>query len=489
MKTSFTPVITLSNFTLKMYVQIIALLCFCAPAFSQSLLTFTPYVQGLNVPVEIRNAGDGSGRLFVVEQSGKIRIIRNGIIQPGAFLDISAITGYETFQGLWGVVFTQNYARSGVFFVLYTGINGNTELVRYQVSRQNADSADPRTRAVLLSIDGSNSGGPHFGQMHFGRDGYLYVTLSDGSSPGRTTPFAQQGSNLYGKMLRIDVNVKAAPYYSIPADNPFVNDPEVLDEIWALGFRNAWRWSFDAVTGNMWLPDVQGEQEEELNVIAPASSGAGLNFGWPCYEGNLSYLNENCAPASQYRFPEFTYLHDVPNGGQTIIGGYVYRGQKYPVLRNNYICSDLATNNAWIIRLTNGGRIVARLQSGIPPLIQAYGLDEAGEMYAVAGDGIIYSVAVANTGKAITAIPGSSEDISTVTNKIYPTITSSYIILSMKDPFRYMRITDMSGKEVMHRNLNGDGLLRIDLPRLSPGIYLVKLYGKTELQQKIYVSP
>ena len=236
----------------------------------------------------------------------------------------------------------------------------------------------------------------------------------------------------------------------------------------------------------MWLPDVQGEQEEELNVIAPAASGAGLNFGWPCYEGNLNYLNQNCGPAAQYRFPDFTYLHDVPNGGQTIIGGYVYRGQQYPLLRNNYICSDMATNNAWIIRLTNRGNVVANLQSDIPPLIQAYGLDEAGEMYAVAADGIIYSVGAVNTGVPIAA--GNNANAITTGNKIYPTVTNSYITLQMKDMFRGVRITDMNGNEVMHRILNTNGIMQINLPHLSTGMYIVKLYGTINLQQKIYVS-
>jgi glucose/arabinose dehydrogenase len=486
MKTKVIPAFSNGNFILKV-IFALAIFCYYTPVFSQPVLTFTPYVRGLTVPVEVRNAGDGSGRIFVTEQGGKIKIIKNGMVQPRPFLDISNITGYATFWGLWSIAFTPDYSSSGFFFVLYSAKGGNTELVRYQVSNQNADIADTSTRTVLFSLKGSGTGGPHFGQLHFGKDGYLYLTISDGSNPYNTTPFAQMGSNLFGKMLRIDVKVTNAPYYRIPPDNPFLNDPRVRDEIWALGFRNAWRWSFDMPTGNLWLPDVQGEQAEELNVLSPASAGAGLNFGWPCYEAKLPYLNENCRPPSKYRFPDFSYLHDVPEGGETIIGGYVYRGAAYPALQNNYVCSDYTSNNAWVIWRTARGRLVNNLQTNIPPLIQSYGLDEAGEMYAVAGNGIIYRVGAVNANVTVSAAQGSNAYAATM-NKIYPTIAGSYIILQMKDTFRELRITDMNGKEIMHRTINSNGIMQIALPRLSAGMYFVNLDGKTNLKQKIYVS-
>lgn len=454
-------------------------------SIAQPQLTYTSILQGLVSPVEIKNAGDGSNRLFIVEQGGKVLIVKNNVLQAKPFLDISPIIGNSGYQGIWSIEFAPNYKTSRVFFLLSTGKNGKTELARYQTSNKNADSADLASRAILFSYDGASTGGPHFGQMHFGADGYLYFTLSDGSSPDSTTRFSQDSSNLYGKMSRINVNVKKAPYYSIPPDNPFVNNPRIRPEIWAFGFRNAWRWSFDYKTDNLWLPDVEGEQSEELNVITPVKSGAGKNFGWPCYEGNLNFLLNGCRSASAYTFPQFTYLHDVPTGGETVIGGYVYRGAAYPALRNYFVMSDFTSNNAWLVKLKPNGTLETTLQSNIPPFIESYGLDESGEMYAVAMDSNFYRVG------ANTAAMASQEYNSTNTSvdRIFPTVAHAYIMLQLNSPFRYMRITDINGHEVLRKDLQGsNGLLQVNLPSLSSGMYVVQLAGEKNVQQKIYIE-
>ncbi|HNP22063.1 MAG TPA: PQQ-dependent sugar dehydrogenase [Panacibacter sp.] len=452
---------------------------------AQPQLTYTSILKGLVSPLEIKNAGDGSNRLFIVEQGGKVLIIKNNALQAKPFLDISPIIGNSGYQGIWSIEFAPNYKQTRVFFLLSTGKNGKTELARYQTSNKNPDSADLATRAVLLSFDGLSTGGPHFGQMHFGADGYLYFTLSDGSSPDSTTRFSQDSTNLYGKMCRINVNVKKAPYYSIPTDNPFANSSKVRPEIWAFGFRNAWRWSFDYKTDNLWLPDVEGEQSEELNVITPVKFGAGKNFGWPCYEGNLNFLLDGCRPASVYTFPQFTYLHDVPNGGETVIGGYVYRGAAYPTLRNYFVMSDFTSNNAWLVKLKANGSLETNLQSNIPPFIESYGLDESGEMYAVAMDSNLYRVG------ASTAAIASQEYNSTNTSadRIFPTVAHTYIMLQLSSAFKYVSITDISGREVLRKDLQGSkGLLQVNLPSLSSGMYVVQLTGEKNVQQKVYIE-
>ena len=361
-------------------------------AETQPQVIFRPFIKNLTNPVEVRNAEDGSGRLFIIEQSGKVIIYKKGVLIPKPFIDLSSRNIKKNiFQGIWSIAFSPDYEHNNTFYVLFTNKSG-TKLMRYQTSKSNPDSVVLNTADVLFSIAKKGTGGPHYGDMHFGKDGFLYVTLSDGSNPKKPTEFAQDGETFSGKMLRLNVSgVNTPPYYSIPKDNPFNKDPEVRDEIVDFGFRNAWRWSFDKQTGDLWIPDIGSDRWEEVN-FKKSSIATTSNFGFPCYEGNAQYILKDCRNISNYVFPIFTYPHDSSFGGQTIIGGYVYRGSAYPALKGYYLCSDFASNNLWTIKPANIGGWEISLQKGIPAAIVSYGEGEDGELYAVSLNGTIYKI-------------------------------------------------------------------------------------------------
>ena len=367
-------------------------LCFFNTANAQPQLNYSPYIQNLSLPLDVTNANDGSGRLFIVEQKGVVKIFKNGSLLSKPFLDISNIVSYsDSLKGMWSIAFSPNYKTNAYFFVYFTAKNNSTVVVRYRTSKKNPDSAIANSGVILFSFPGKNFGGPKFGNLHFGKDGYLYISVSDGSNPGFTTNYAQNGQLFYGKMLRVNTDVIAAPYYSIPPDNPFVNDPNVLDEIWHSGIRNAWRWSFDRLTGDIWIPDVGDEKWEEVNFKTPAQSPAS-NFGFPCYEANESFITAGCLGINNYTPPVFSYPHDSSFGGQVIIGGFVYRGLAYPALQGYYICSDYGTLNAWKIIPNGSGGWNVSIQNGVPARVAGYGEGEDGELYAASLDGVVYRV-------------------------------------------------------------------------------------------------
>ncbi|MEP7320135.1 MAG: PQQ-dependent sugar dehydrogenase, partial [Panacibacter sp.] len=198
---------------------------------AQPQLVYSPLIGNLSFPVAITSANDGSNRLFIVEQGGLIKIYKNGAVLSKPFIDLTNIVQASDLKGLWSIAFAPNFAVSRTFFVYYIDNNGATTLARFKVSNANPDSAILNSGVVLFSLPGGATGGPKFGDLHFGNEGYLYLTVSDGSSPSRTTKFAQDGKTLFGKMLRLNVNVTDAPYYSVPPDNPYANNPNMRGEI------------------------------------------------------------------------------------------------------------------------------------------------------------------------------------------------------------------------------------------------------------------
>lgn len=325
------------------------MLCYINTAQTQPQLTFTPYIQNLNKPIDIKNAGDGSGRLFIVEQRGLVRIFKNGSLLSKPFLDLRNKVSKGEYMGVYNIAFHPDHARTGIFFMYYADKDGNTIISRYRASKTNPDSALPDSEVVLFTFPRTETTGPYLGDMHFGNDGYLYISISDGSFYTRVTNFAQNGQLLFGKILRLNVNVKAPPYYSIPSDNPFVNDPDVRDEIWVMGLHNAWRWSFDKPNGNLWIGDTGGERWDEVD-FRTSNQAPATNFGWPCFEANSPYKLNGCSNRSDYTFPIFSYGGDSITDGSAIIGGYVYRGNAYPQLKGYYICADYIIGYAWKIR-------------------------------------------------------------------------------------------------------------------------------------------
>ncbi len=333
-------------------------------------LGLEPVAGGLDSPLGVTHAGDGSGRLFIVEQTGVIRVLRDGEVLDEPFLDVSEaiVAGGE--QGLLGLAFHPDFARNGRFFIDYTDVNGDTVVAEVVVS-EDPDRADEDSVRILLQVDQpyANHNG---GQLAFGPDGFLYVALGDGGSAGDPENNGQNADVLLGKLLRLDVD--SGDPYGIPGDNPFANgggEPE----IWAYGLRNPWRFSFDSKTGDLWIADVGQGEFEEINR-RPAAAG-GLNYGWDQMEGLECYEGADCDPADKV-VPISGYDHDR---GCSVTGGYVYRGKDFPELRGGYVFGDYCSGLIWAIDATTRGftEPVELMASDLS--ISSFGLDEAGELY------------------------------------------------------------------------------------------------------------
>lgn len=343
--------------------------------------------RGFSRPLYVTHAGDGSDRLFVVEQSGAIKIIDDGAVLNTPFLDVSGLIsetatgGGYTEQGLLGLAFAPDYAATGVFYVNYTDRNGNSVIARYRVSEGDPNVADPTSAEQLLYLQQPyrNHNGGH---MAFGPDGYLYVVFGDGGSGGDPEGNGQNLGTLLGTILRLDVNT--ATGYAVPADNPFVGNDAARPEIWAWGLRNAWRFSFDRATGDLYIADVGQNQWEEIH-FQPASSTGGENYGWNAYEASYAYSGVEAA--SEVVWPVLEYDHS--HGWCSVTGGYVYRGTLVPGLQGYYFYGDYCTGTVWAALPNPGGewRAVISLETGRQ--ISSFGEDEAGELYLVDYSGVV----------------------------------------------------------------------------------------------------
>lgn len=349
-------------------------------------IALEPLVAGFERPTYVTGAGDGSGRLFVVEQPGVIWIVREEQRSAEPFLDIRELVGSSgNEQGLLSVAFHPDYASNGLFFVNYTNRQGDTVIARYSVSA-NADQADPNSAQILLTIDqpASNHNG---GLIKFGPDGYLYIGMGDGGRAGDPWGNAQNLNTLLGKMLRIDVNGTAP--YSVPADNPFVNQADVRPEIWAYGLRNPWRFAFDRANGDLYIADVGQNRYEEVHVQL-ASSRGGENYGWNIVEGDACYQGNSCDQNNLVP-PVAVYSHDE---GCSITGGYVYRGSAFPQMAGVYVYADFCSGYIWGLH-NNGGSWESRLLLRSELGISSFGEDDAGELYlSDLRDGGIYRLVV-----------------------------------------------------------------------------------------------
>lgn len=344
------------------------------------------FATGFTRACDITHCGDD--RLFVVEQGGRIWILdQNGNKLPDPFLNIDPAVGSSgNEQGLLGLAFHPNYPATPYFYVNYTDNNGDTKVSRFEVSANNPNEADPATELLLLTFDQpfSNHNG---GGVKFGPDGYLYIGSGDGGSGGDPQNNSQKRSTLLGKMLRIDVD-NGSPY-AVPASNPFLNDANTLDEIWALGLRNPWRFSFDRATGDLWIGDVGQDAWEEIDY-QPASSPGGENYGWRCYEGNNTFNTNNCPPAADLTFPVAEYANSGALGC-SVTGGFVYRGFKYPNLYGRYLYTDYCTGRLWsILPNGSGGWTNEQIADLINNQIVSFGENSRGELFVVGNGGNIW---------------------------------------------------------------------------------------------------
>jgi len=344
-----------------------------------------PVASGFTSPVTVTNAGDGSGRLFIVEQPGQIRILINGTVLPIPFLDISGLVSCCGEQGLLGLAFHPDYLNNGFFYVDYTDNAGDTVVARYSVSKADPNVADPESAMTVLTQDQpfANHNG---GQLVFGPDGYLYIALGDGGSGGDPQENGQSLQTWLGKILRVDINGDDFPgdpnrNYAVPPDNPFVGNPNALDEIWAYGVRNPWRCTFDRVTGDFFIADVGQGNWEEIN-FQPAASTGGENYGWDVLEGMHCFEDQPSGSCNQFlnggsTLPVLEYSHSL---GCSVTGGYRYRGQLYPQLNGVYFYSDLCSGIIWGA-IQDNGRWVSQdlLHSGLT--VTTFGEDESGEVY------------------------------------------------------------------------------------------------------------
>ncbi len=349
-------------------------------------INLMPVAGGFTRPLFLTHAGDGSGRLFVVEQPGRIFVISNGVVNPRPFLDIVSIVGSDANeQGLLSVAFHPDYANNGFFFVNYTDKQGDTVIARYQVS-DNPDLADPNTAKILLTI-GQPYVNHNGGQLAFGPDGYLYVGMGDGGAANDPHNNGQTLSTLLGKVLRLDVD-QADPY-GVPQNNPFVNQGDARPEIWSYGWRNPWRFSFDRATGDMYIADVGQNQYEEVHVEL-VGTGGGQNYGWRLMEGLHCFNPQDCDPASlAVVLPVAEYDHSQ---GCSVTGGYVYHGTRFPALTNIYFYGDYCSGKIWGLRREADGRwSQAELWPG-GYTISSFGQDEAGEVYLVDHRGDIFQI-------------------------------------------------------------------------------------------------
>ena len=367
---------------------------------------------GLSVPVDLTHAGDGSGRLFIVQQSGQIRIYKNNSLLATPFLDISGRVNYDGGeQGLLSLAFPPGFASKRYFFVYYTRPDGNNQVSRFYMST-NPDLADPNSEEPILTLPHPTYGNHNGAKLAFGPDGYLYIGPGDGGGGGDPFGNGQNKGSLLGKMLRIDVQLGGNPPvvvsnpiylpiiagkshapspYLVPPTNPFTNTVGARGEIWAYGLRNPWRFSFDRLTGDLYIGDVGQETYEEIN-FQPAASQGGENYGWNELEGNHCYPpGSGCTPPTAYVPPVTEYEHGANDiNGCSVTGGYVYRGSAYPGLQGFYFYGDYCRGKIWAMKFDSGAWQTSMLIQPPNLLISSFGEDESGELYVINRNGNIY---------------------------------------------------------------------------------------------------
>lgn len=329
----------------------------------------------------------GDPRIFVVEQAGRIRVIKNGVVAPDPFLDITTRVKSGGEQGLLSVAFHPDYRRNGFFFVDFTDRNGDTHIERFKIG-SNADLADPASSLLILKIDQpyANHNG---GLVMFGLDGMLYVGMGDGGSAGDPKGNGQDANALLGKILRI--NVSRTEPYSIPVGNPYANGAGGKPEVWATGARNPWRFAFDRPTGLLYVADVGQNQIEEVDVVA--ASRGGVNYGWNTMEGDACYHPSSGCNKAGLEIPVLTYTH--AGGACSITGGFVYRGRRLPAIAGHYFYADYCAGWVRSFKYENGAATDRRdwkLSESVGHIV-SFGEDSTGEIYIVAENGRIFRIA------------------------------------------------------------------------------------------------
>ncbi len=440
--------------------------------FSQTI-GLQSFATGFTKPVEISRPVNDS-RLFIVEQGGKIKILNsNGTTNATPFLDVAPlITTAGNEQGLLGLAFDPNYASNGFFYIDYTNTSGNTVIAKYSVSTTNPNVAST-TATNLLTIPQpfSNHNG---GCLKFGPDGFLYIAMGDGGSGGDPGNRAQNISELLGKLLRINVN-SGIPY-SNPSTNPYVGIAGA-DEIWAIGLRNPWKFSFNRTNGDLWIADVGQDLFEEINKVSSPLQ-PGLNFGWRCKEGNNDYNTTGCAGLT-LTAPIAVIDHNI--GSCSITGGYVYTGSTYPNLQGKYLFTDYCNPKIGIVA-SNGSVSYSSNFSGNN--FVTFGEDKDGELYVAAiNNGTVY--------KIIDSSLSTNQFVSSAF-KIYPNPSKNEIYIEKTDDNFPVEITifDFNGKKLWNQKTQNVSKNTIITSFLSSGLYLmnIKTNQETTFTHKLIIE-
>jgi glucose/arabinose dehydrogenase len=352
-------------------------------------VTLRQVATGLSSPVQVTHAGDGSGRIFIVQKGGSIRILKNGSLLPTAFLSIPSLISTSGERGLLGLAFHPQYQTNRRFFVFYArASDGALRVSSFTASLANPDVADTGSEQPVITVPHPGQDNHNGGHIAFGPDGYLYIATGDGGGGGDTSNNAQNLNVLLGKLLRLDVS--PASGYTIPPTNPFASGGGAA-EIWAYGLRNPWKFSFDRYTGDLYIGDVGQETIEEIN-FQPAGVAGGRNYGWRVFEGNNCYNPQTNCSLPNHTPPILTYNH---GSGNAVTGGYVYRGVKSRALRGFYIYSDSGSSRVWAATRFNNSWVNAVLIE--PPSVlsgvTSFGEDESGEIYVASfGNGRLYAI-------------------------------------------------------------------------------------------------
>ena len=358
-----------------------------APAGSAATGPFTtaglhvklePVVDGLDSPLAVVNAHDGSNRLFVVDQGGQVRIVKDGAVLPDPFLDLAGRITSGGERGLLGLAFHPQFPTDPRLFVDYTDQSGDTQVSSFRVDPATPDRADPGSEVKILHVQQpyANHNG---GAVVFGPDGKLYISLGDGGSGGDPHGNGQNLQTLLGKILRIDVDQRSGnKAYAIPSDNPFADGAGGAPEIWLTGLRNPWRMSFDRSTGDLWIGDVGQGAWEEIDVQRAGAPG-GTNYGWNRMEGRHCFQPSSGCDESGLAMPVTDYGHDQ---GCTVIGGNVVRGPDQPALIGGYLFADYCSGRIWAIDPSTDGYRDPAVVADSGHSLAAFGEDEAGNLYA-----------------------------------------------------------------------------------------------------------
>jgi glucose/arabinose dehydrogenase len=347
-------------------------------------LSLRVVASGLSNPVYLTSP-PRDARLFIVQQNGLIRVVKNGSLLPAPFLDIRNLVSRRSEEGLLSMAFHPNYAANGFFYVDYTDRNRDIRVVRYHVSGANRDRADPGSAKTILTVPHRSFPNHNGGLVMFGPDGKLYIGTGDGGGEGDPLGNGQKLSTLLGKILRIDVN--AGNPYAIPSDNPFVGRPGARGEIWAYGLRNPWRYAFDRAANRIYIADVGQAAWEEVDI--QSARAAGRNYGWKIMEGRHCFSPRTNCNMRGLTLPQFEYSHAQ---GCAIIGGFVYRGSRIPSLVGRYLYSDLC--GGWLRSFLFNGGVTEHKQwnaggFGTPT---SFGEDSAHELYLLSQNGRVYRI-------------------------------------------------------------------------------------------------